>query len=102
MKAPQLAGIGDESDSFGEFDWKKHWYPVAFHEYTDKTAPFAFTLLGERLVIWWDGEDGAWSAVKDSCPHRLAPLSEGRITDQGDIVSLPTKILCFPALSRLL
>jgi len=47
-----------------------------------KAAPFAFTLLGERLVLWWDHKDGAWSAMRDVCPHRLAPLSEGRINDQ--------------------
>lgn len=75
----------ESADDFGEFDWKKHWYPVAFDAFTDKSKPFAFTLLGERLVIWWDHVDMAWSAMLDVCPHRLAPLSEGRVNAQGDI-----------------
>jgi len=81
----EAAQVSSPSADFGDFDWKKQWYPVAFDEYTEKEAPFAFTLLGERLVLWWDHKDGAWSAMRDVCPHRLAPLSEGRINDQGDI-----------------
>jgi len=81
--AESVAAPGDAN--FGEFDWKKHWYPIAFDRFTDKDAPFAFTLLGERLVLWWDPVDSAWSAMRDVCPHRLAPLSEGRVNDKGDI-----------------
>jgi phenylpropionate dioxygenase-like ring-hydroxylating dioxygenase large terminal subunit len=76
---------GKAAADFGGFDWKKNWYPVAFDEYTDKSAPFAFTLLGERLVVWWDHKDAAWCAMKDVCPHRLAPLSEGRVNEKGSI-----------------
>ncbi|KAI8463753.1 MAG: Rieske [2Fe-2S] iron-sulfur domain-containing protein [Monoraphidium minutum] len=44
----------------------------------DPAKPTAATLLGIPLVIWRDGT-GAWSVLEDRCPHRLAPLSEGRI-----------------------
>eukprot|EP00803_Ostreobium_quekettii_P002555 evm.model.scf_16.11 EVM.evm.TU.scf_16.11 scf_16:132540-135565(+) len=37
-----------------------------------------FTLLGRRIVVWRDG-GGQWRACEDACPHRLAPLSQGRI-----------------------
>ena len=32
---------------------------------------------------WYDGN--AWQAFADRCPHRLAPLSEGRITEDGHL-----------------
>jgi phenylpropionate dioxygenase-like ring-hydroxylating dioxygenase large terminal subunit len=37
------------------------------------------TLLGRDLVLWKDGNEKRWRCFIDSCPHRLAPLSEGRI-----------------------
>jgi len=62
--------------------WKGQWYPVAVSAFTDKTKPNAFTLLGNPIVLWWDG---VWRCVDDTCPHRLAPLSEGRIDEDGRI-----------------
>ena len=34
--------------------------------------------------IWKDGNN-AWQAFLDVCPHRLVPLSEGRITDSKEL-----------------
>ena len=50
----------------------------------DDTIPHAFTLLGEPIVFWKDNA-GEWQCVADKCPHRLAPLSEGRVDEQGRI-----------------
>ncbi len=55
--------------------------PVAFTSDLDASKPSNFKLLGEQLVLWHDG--AAWRAFADRCPHRLAPLSEGRITEDG-------------------
>jgi phenylpropionate dioxygenase-like ring-hydroxylating dioxygenase large terminal subunit len=38
-------------------------------------------LLNTPIVIWRDG--AAVRAFKDACPHRLVPLSEGRIAPNG-------------------
>ena len=46
--------------------------------YLDSTKPTPFTLLGQNVVIFRDGA-GSWNVLEDKCPHRLAPLSEGRI-----------------------
>jgi len=84
---------------------------VAFEADLDKSAPAPFTLLGQKIVIWWDarggeeagapaGDDGnsssgssssgnsprgRWRAFADACPHKLALLSEGRIARGGDL-----------------
>ncbi|WIA38769.1 hypothetical protein OEZ86_002061 [Tetradesmus obliquus] len=60
------------------FDWNKQWYPVAPLAQLDPSKPTAVQLLGLDLVLWRDAE-GQWRAFRDACPHRLAPLSEGRI-----------------------
>ncbi|GLC46776.1 hypothetical protein PLESTB_001661000 [Pleodorina starrii] len=78
------------SDSQGDscplqFNWFQQWYPVASLDALDPTRPHAFTLLGQDLVLWRDGT-GSWRAFKDACPHRLAPLSEGRIEKDGTLM----------------
>lgn len=65
------------------FDWAEAWYPVHYVEDLDKARPTRFTLLDQDVVIWWDPQGQAWRVFADQCPHRLAPLSEGRINAEG-------------------
>lgn len=37
-----------------------------------------------RSVIWRDGA-GAYRCLRDACPHRLVPLSDGRIAPNGEL-----------------
>ncbi|BDA47256.1 Protein TIC 55, chloroplastic [Coccomyxa sp. Obi] len=53
--------------------------PSPFVDDLDPGRPHAMELLGKRLVIWYDSQQQKWTAFEDRCPHRLAPLSEGRI-----------------------
>ncbi|CAM9980802.1 unnamed protein product [Ectocarpus fasciculatus] len=39
--------------------------------------------MGEGLVVWKDPKDGGWKAFADRCPHRWAPLSEGRVDQES-------------------
>eukprot|EP00775_Hariotina_reticulata_P009176 gene9176-9342_t len=64
-----------------EFNWYKQWYPVAIVDQLDPAVPNPVQLLGMDLVLWRD-KTQQWRAFKDCCPHRLAPLSEGRIDDR--------------------
>ncbi|KAJ6810756.1 protochlorophyllide-dependent translocon component 52, chloroplastic [Iris pallida] len=65
------------------FDWHSKWYPVSPVCDLDPRAPHAKRVLGLDLVVWWDRSAGAWRVFDDRCPHRLAPLSEGRIDPWG-------------------
>jgi phenylpropionate dioxygenase-like ring-hydroxylating dioxygenase large terminal subunit len=67
------------------FDCKEAWYPVYYLDDLDRSKPNPFTLLGQDLVIWWDRETEQWRTFVDQCPHRLAPLSEGRINPDGQL-----------------
>ncbi|KAL3144028.1 hypothetical protein ABBQ32_003832 [Trebouxia sp. C0010 RCD-2024] len=62
------------------FAWLKNWYPVSNVADLTTAEPSAHTLLNIKLVVWRDSS-GSWAAAEDRCPHRLAPLSEGRIQD---------------------
>jgi phenylpropionate dioxygenase-like ring-hydroxylating dioxygenase large terminal subunit len=65
--------------------WTNQWYPVAFLRDLDPARPSPFTLLGEDLVLWWERSSACWQAFRDICPHRLVPLSEGRLNQNGEL-----------------
>ena len=58
---------------------RRFWYPVIpLSNLADGPKPF--TLLGEKIVLWRDGE-GRASALEDRCCHRTAALSRGYYED---------------------
>jgi len=60
---------------------RRFWYPVMpMEDIAD--GPRAFTLLGQRIVVWRDGE-GRPAALIDRCCHRTAQLSRGFIDGGG-------------------
>ena len=65
--------------------WLQRWYPVAYLQDLNPRRPTAFTLLEMDLVLWWDGAGQQWCAFADVCPHRLVPLSEGRLNERGEL-----------------
>jgi phenylpropionate dioxygenase-like ring-hydroxylating dioxygenase large terminal subunit len=69
----------------GIFQWTKQWYPVAVVDFLDPSRPHAMQLLGKDIVLWRDGS-GKWRCFEDFCPHRLAPLSEGRVESDGTLL----------------
>jgi phenylpropionate dioxygenase-like ring-hydroxylating dioxygenase large terminal subunit len=77
-----LASGGPDPD---RFDWTEVWYPLHYVRDLDRTQPTPFTLLGEDLVIWWEPTTEQWRVFADQCPHRLARLSEGRISEAGQL-----------------
>lgn len=76
--------FGDESSS-SKFSWRGHWYPVSLIEDLNPSLPTPFQLLGREIVLWYDNSNSQWVAFDDKCPHRLAPLSEGRIDEDGNL-----------------
>ncbi|KAF5206772.1 Protochlorophyllide-dependent translocon component 52 protein [Thalictrum thalictroides] len=69
-----------------KFDWYSHWYPVMPLCDLDKRVPHAKKILGIDVVVWWDRNENKWQVFEDKCPHRLAPLSEGRIDEWGRLM----------------
>ena len=61
-------------------------YPVAVVEFLDTKKPHPVQLMGKDLVAWLDTTTNQWNVFEDACPHRLAPLSEGRIEPDGTLL----------------
>jgi vanillate O-demethylase monooxygenase subunit len=55
---------------------RHYWHPVAWSNDVG-AGPYATELLGERLVIWRDGDSSV--AAADQCPHRGTRLSLGTV-----------------------
>lgn len=64
------------------FDFFQHWYPLIPVEDLEPSKPTIATLLGIPLVIWRSPTSEKYQVFLDRCPHRLAPLSEGRIDEK--------------------
>lgn len=60
------------------YPWTKQWYPLAPIEQLSGKEPYKLTLLSQELVVWKDNS-GNWRCFEDRCPHRSAPLSQGRV-----------------------
>lgn len=78
---PDVAASGEATT----FQWTKQWYPIAVVDFLDPTRPHALQLLGKEVVIWRDATH-QWRCFEDACPHRLAPLSEGRVEPDGTLL----------------
>ncbi len=65
-----------------EFNFFQHWYPLSPVEDLDPKRPTAVTVLGLHLVIWKPSSSETYRVFIDQCPHRLAPLSEGRVDEK--------------------
>ncbi len=65
-----------------EFNFFQQWYPVSPLEDLDPKRPTAVTVLGRRLAIWKPSFSEQYCVFLDRCPHRLAPLSEGRVDEK--------------------
>ncbi len=68
-----------------EFNFFQHWYPISPIEDLNSKIPTPVTILGIRLVVW-KPKSSDYQVFLDQCPHRLAPLSEGRIDETGNLM----------------
>ena len=65
------------------FAYDKVWYPAMPVALLDKSKPHAVTILNKSLVIYYDAPNDSWRCFEDACPHRGAPLSEGKPLQDG-------------------
>ncbi|CAM9289043.1 unnamed protein product, partial [Hapterophycus canaliculatus] len=61
------------------------WHPVLSLKDTDPGRAHAVQLLGKDLVVWRD-KAKQWTCFDDRCPHRAAPLTEGRVENDGSLL----------------
>ena len=71
------------------------WFPVGPVNTFDDKLPFDITIASSKLAVWRNPLDkdnsltGGWSVLLDVCPHRLAPLSQGRVDMKSGCLECP-------------
>ncbi|GMH36787.1 hypothetical protein BSKO_04660 [Bryopsis sp. KO-2023] len=78
-------GVENNKDPEEAFNWFKTWWPVNLVRNLENDRPNRIQLMG-RWYVAWKGPSGNWNLMDDACPHRLAPLSEGRVEDDGTLL----------------
>ena len=66
------------------------WFAILSKRgYKGNTLPVAIEVAGEKLVAWQNPKTSEWSVMRDECPHRLAPLSQGRVDPLSGCIECP-------------
>ena len=64
---------------------RNSWYVAAWSETVGPGEVIGRTIMGEPIAFFRD-RDGELGAVADRCPHRFAPLSAGKVNDDGILI----------------
>jgi phenylpropionate dioxygenase-like ring-hydroxylating dioxygenase large terminal subunit len=66
------------------------WFAILSKSgYKGVSLPVAIEVAGEKLVAWKSPITSEWSVMQDVCPHRLAPLSQGRVDPNTGCIECP-------------
>lgn len=72
------------------------WIPIGSASSLQGLGPQQIRVMGLDLVVWLTnkisdaGQDTpTWSVMVDACPHRLAPLSQGRVDPETGCIECP-------------
>ena len=69
---------------------KGTWMPIGDVKAMDVTSiPISIEVAGFSLVVWQNPLSLEWSVMHDVCPHRQAPLSEGRVDAVSGCIECP-------------
>lgn len=64
------------------------WIPIGSVSTLEGLGPQQVMVMGVNMVVWEDF-NGVWSVMTDACPHRLAPLSQGRVDPETNCIECP-------------
>jgi pheophorbide a oxygenase len=79
--ATVITSLNQESLASRRFP--RTWVPLASAYELDPDRPSPLEFLGQKYVCYRENNQ-KWVVMDDSCPHRLAPLSEGRIKRESN------------------
>ena len=59
------------------------WIPVYSVSSLKDLQPTRVTIMNIDFVVWFNNVQNEWCVASDVCPHRLAPLSQGRVNEKS-------------------
>ena len=70
-------------EELASIKFPRTWVPLCSTYELDPDRPSPVDFLGQNYVVYQDNSKN-WIVMDDTCPHRLAPLSEGRVDRKTD------------------
>ena len=64
------------------------WLPIGSKSALPKKQT-RLKIANENYVVWKNPVSHEWSLLRDTCSHRLAPLSQGRIDKHSGCIECP-------------
>jgi nitrite reductase/ring-hydroxylating ferredoxin subunit len=92
--APSFTMIPEISDNDNDDDVEdesKHlgaWAPVGSLSCLESLDPVEIEIMGHKFAVWKSAES-VWSVLNNECPHRMAPLSLGRVDPLTNCLECP-------------
>ena len=84
---PTTASPSFQAEPVQKGDRNGAWLPIGSAMSLVGDVPAHVELVGLKLVVWRSGT--TWSVMRDVCPHRLAPLSMGRVDKSTGCIECP-------------
>jgi len=102
--ADYSSSIDDDEDDDDDDDSSAMgaWVPVGSVSCLTGLGPTQIEIMGRKFVVWEATSSSSpppgrrqqhqeWSVLVDECPHRLAPLSQGRVSSSSAIIDTKEK-----------
>lgn len=81
----QKTVVSPNKDALDGKKFPRTWVPLGSIYELDPDRPTPLEFLGQKYVTYRDNSE-KWIVMDDACPHRLAPLSEGRFDRDAGVV----------------
>ncbi len=89
--------LSKNQEALSNRKWPRTWVPLASVYELDPNRPTPLEFLDQKFVCYKHSNDETkddWIVMDDVCPHRLVPLSEGRINRVESNTTTTTTIQC--------
>lgn len=80
--------------SASPFSWIDKWYAIAMTDNIDAGEIHPFALFDRSYIIYLDAVTNVYVVTENACPHRAAPLSEGRLFERETPEGRQTVLEC--------
>ena len=77
--------VSQNAASLRDTQFPRTWVPIASTFELDPDRPTPVEFLEQKYVAYRDNSEN-WVVMDDVCPHRFAPLSEGRVDRNADTI----------------
>jgi phenylpropionate dioxygenase-like ring-hydroxylating dioxygenase large terminal subunit len=85
---PEISDKDNDDDMEHKSQQMGAWVPVGSLSCLKGLDPLEIEIMGHKFAVWKSAKS-VWSVLANECPHRMAPLSLGRVDPLTDCLECP-------------